>query len=44
MTHTSFATTTRGLNRELPSMRLYEKARSTSLKEINRVARETEDA
>ena len=27
MTHTSFATTTRGLNRELPPMRLYEKAK-----------------
>jgi ribonucleoside-diphosphate reductase beta chain len=27
MTHVSFATTTRGLNRELPPMRLYEKAK-----------------
>ncbi|MEP7137025.1 MAG: R2-like ligand-binding oxidase [Chloroflexota bacterium] len=27
MTHISFATTTRGLNRELPPMRLYEKAK-----------------
>jgi ribonucleoside-diphosphate reductase beta chain len=27
MTHTSFATTTRGLNRELPPMRLYERAK-----------------
>lgn len=27
MTHTSFATTTRGLNRDLPPMRLYEKAK-----------------
>jgi ribonucleoside-diphosphate reductase beta chain len=27
MSHTSFATTTRGLNRELPPMRLYEKAK-----------------
>jgi len=27
MTHTSFATTTRGLNRSLPPMRLYEKAK-----------------
>ncbi len=27
MTHTSFSTTTRGLNRDLPAMRLYEKAK-----------------
>ena len=27
MSHTSFATTTRGLNRDLPPMRLYEKAK-----------------
>lgn len=27
MTHTSFATTTRGLNRDIPPMRLYEKAK-----------------
>ncbi len=27
MTHTAFATTTRGLNRDLPPMRLYEKAK-----------------
>ncbi len=31
MTHTSFATTTRGLNRELPPMRLYEKAKKLGI-------------
>ena len=44
MSHTSFATTTRGLNRNLPPMRLYEKAKGATLDEINRVARETEGA
>lgn len=44
MTHTSFTTTTRGLNRELPPMKLYEKAKGASLDEINKIARETEDA
>jgi hypothetical protein len=48
--HQSFATTTRGLDRDLPPMRLYEKvkrlekAKGASLDEINRVARETEEA
>ncbi|MDP1547347.1 MAG: hypothetical protein Q8L87_15160 [Anaerolineales bacterium] len=28
MSHTSFVTTTRGLNRDLPPMRLYEKAKN----------------
>jgi len=31
MSHTSFATTTRGLNRELPPMRLYEKAKKLGI-------------
>ena len=31
MTHTSFATTTRGLNRDLPPMRLYEKAKKLGI-------------
>ena len=31
MPHTSFATTTRGLNRELPPMRLYEKAKKLGI-------------
>jgi len=44
MPHTSFATTTRGLNRDLLPMRLYEKAKGASLDEVNRVAKETEDA
>jgi ribonucleoside-diphosphate reductase beta chain len=31
MSHTSFATTTRGLNRDLPPMRLYEKAKKLGI-------------
>lgn len=31
MSHTSFATTTRGLNRELPPMRLYERAKKLGI-------------
>ena len=31
MSHTAFATTTRGLNRELPPMRLYEKAKKLGI-------------
>lgn len=31
MTHTSFTTTTRGLNRELPPMKLYEKAKKLGI-------------
>ena len=31
MTHTSFATTSRGLNRDLPPMRLYEKAKKLGI-------------
>ena len=31
MRHTSFATTTRGLNRDLPPMRLYEKAKKLGI-------------
>lgn len=31
MTHTSFTTTTRGLNRDLPPMRLYEKAKKLGI-------------
>lgn len=44
MTPTSFATTTRGLNRDLLPMRLYEKAKGASMDEINRVAKEIEEA
>jgi hypothetical protein len=40
MSHRSFAIT-RGLNRYPSPMHLYEKAKGTSLDEINRVARET---
>jgi hypothetical protein len=48
--HQSFATITRGLDRHLPPMRLsekakwLEKAKGASLDEINRVARDTEEA
>jgi ribonucleoside-diphosphate reductase beta chain len=31
MSHTAFATTTRGLNRDLPPMRLYEKAKKLGI-------------
>lgn len=31
MTHTSFAATTRGLNRDLPPMRLFEKAKKLGI-------------
>ncbi len=31
MSHTSFATTTRGLNRDLPPMRLFEKAKKLGI-------------
>ncbi len=44
MPHNSFAAATRGLDRDLPPMRLYEKAKGATLDEINRVAKETEDA
>ena len=44
MLHLSFATTTRELDRELPPMCLYEKAKGATLDEINRMAREIEDA
>ena len=44
MSHTSFATTTRRLDRNLAPMRLYEKVKGASLEEINHMARETEDA
>jgi len=42
--HQSFITTTRRLNRDLPPIRLYEKAKDAGPNGINRVARETEDA
>ena len=42
--HTSFVTTTCGLDRESLPMRLFEKAKGGSLDEVNRVAQENEDA
>jgi hypothetical protein len=50
MLHESFATITRGLNRDLPPMRLYEKAkrlkiiRGQTLDEINRATRQVIEA
>jgi len=47
MSHTSFTTTTRGLDRNSPPMRLYEKARGQTLDEFNRTTKqiiEAEDA
>ena len=47
MTHTSFATTTRGPDRDLPPMRLYGKAKDKTLDEVNHVMEqviESEDA
>ncbi|HEU0292597.1 MAG TPA: hypothetical protein VFR47_07660 [Anaerolineales bacterium] len=44
MSHTSFATTTRGLNRDLLPMRLYENASGVTPDEIAHVPQEIEDA
>jgi len=41
--HRSFATTTRGLDRDLLPLWLYEKAKGASLDDINRVTREAEE-
>ena len=43
MSHLAFATTTRGLDRDLLPMRLYEKAKGVTLDEINRVSKELEE-
>ena len=44
MLHTSFATIIRGLDRDLPPMCLYAKAPCVLLEEINRMAKEIEEA
>ncbi|HXD08811.1 MAG TPA: hypothetical protein VN653_02010 [Anaerolineales bacterium] len=42
--HTSFAITTRGLNRDLPPMYRFGRAKDASLIETSRVAEEIEEA